>query len=77
LSDFGNRDVISVDGDSSKLKIHSFQVRSDLEAYLEWEKKVDWIFNCHVCSDKKEVKVMAIEFVDYTVIWWDHIVTSR
>jgi hypothetical protein len=28
---------------------------------------VDWIFNCHVCSEKKKVKIMAIAFVDYTV----------
>jgi hypothetical protein len=35
-----------VDGDldSVKLKIPNFQGKNDLEAYLEWEKKVDWIF---------------------------------
>ena len=41
MSDFGNRDVIGVDGDSSKLKIPSFQVRSDLEAYLSGRRR--WI----------------------------------
>ena len=33
-----------------KVTIHSFQGKSDLEAYLEWEKKVKLIFNCHYYS---------------------------
>ena len=30
--------------DTIKLKIPNFQGKNDLEVYLEWEKKVDWIF---------------------------------
>jgi hypothetical protein len=30
-----------------KMKILSFQGKSDPEAYLEWEKKVELIFECH------------------------------
>jgi hypothetical protein len=35
-----------VDGDlnSIKLKIPNFQGKNDIEAYLEWEKNVGWIF---------------------------------
>ena len=36
-----------MDVDNIKLKISNFEVKNDLEAYLEWEKKVDWIFDCH------------------------------
>jgi len=53
LSDFGNRGAMGVDRDSSKLKIPSFQGRNDPKAYLKWEKKVDWIFDCHVYSEQK------------------------
>ena len=29
------------------MKIPTFKGKNDLKAYLEREKKVDWIFNCH------------------------------
>ena len=42
------------DLDTIKLKIPSFQGKNDLEVYLEWEKKVDWIFDCHSYSEQKK-----------------------
>jgi len=44
---------------------------------LEWEKKVDWIFECHNYSEAKKVKLVVIEFTDYTLIWWDQNVICR
>ena len=32
---------------SIKMKIPSFQGKNDHEAYLEWEKKVELVFDCH------------------------------
>ena len=43
-----------IDGDNIKLKIPHFEGKNDPEAYLEWEKKVDWIFNCHSYSEQKK-----------------------
>jgi hypothetical protein len=61
-----------------KLRISNFQGKNDPEAYLEWEKKVDWIFYCHSYSkQKKKVKLVIIEFTEYALIWWDQIVISR
>jgi hypothetical protein len=57
--------------DAIKLKIPFFQGKNDPEAYLEWEKKVDWISDCHNYSEVKKVKLVAIEFTDYALIWWD------
>ena len=54
-----------------KMKIPSFQGKNDLEAYLEWEKKVELIFECHNYSEEKKVKLIVIEFTDYAIIWWD------
>jgi len=65
------------DLDAIKLKIPSFQGKNDPEAYLEWEKKVDWIFYCHNYSEAKKVKLVVIEFMDYALIWWDQNVISR
>ena len=39
-----------------KLKIPSFQGKNDLEVYLEWENKVEFIFECHNYSKEKKSK---------------------
>ncbi|XP_052882238.1 uncharacterized protein LOC128290571 [Gossypium arboreum] len=60
-----------------KLSIPPFQGRSDPKAYLEWEKKIELVFDCHNYSENKKVKLAAIEFSDYAMIWWDQLTTSR
>jgi len=65
------------DLDTFKLKIPNFQGKNDPEAYLEWEKRVDCIFDCHSYSEKRKVKLVIIEFTEYALILWDHIVISR
>ena len=42
-----------MDGDTIKMKIPNFQGKNDLKAYLEWEKKVNLIFDCHSYSKQK------------------------
>ncbi|KAH9717001.1 Endonuclease [Citrus sinensis] len=62
-----NRRARRIDHDlgSIKLKIPFFQGKNDLEAYLEWEKKVELVFDCHNYSkEKKEMKaIMRRRFV--------------
>ncbi|KAH9649369.1 hypothetical protein KPL70_025952 [Citrus sinensis] len=60
-----------------KMKIPSFQGKSDPEAYLEWEKKMEFIFDCHNYSEAKKVKLVVIEFSNYAITWWDQLVISR
>ena len=71
------RDGVDRNLGSIKLKIPSFQGRSDPEVYLEWEKKIELIFDCHNYSEEKKVKLAVIEFTDYAIIWWDQLVTNR
>ena len=59
------------------MKIPSFQGKNDSKASLEWEKKVELIFECHNYFEEKKVKLAAIEFIDYAIIWWDQLVMSR
>ncbi|XP_052483420.1 uncharacterized protein LOC128038888, partial [Gossypium raimondii] len=75
----GPRDRERTDGDLKNIKmaIPAFQGRSDPEAYLEWEKKVELVFECHNYSESKKVKLAAIEFSDYAIIWWDQLTMSR
>ena len=62
---------------SIKMKIPSFQGKNDPELYLEWEKKVELVFDCHNYSEMKKVKLAAIEFSDYAIVWWDQLVMNR
>jgi hypothetical protein len=71
------RDGVDRNLGSMKIKIPSFQGRTDPEAYLEWVKKIELIFDCHNYSEKKKVKLAVIEFTDYAIIWWDQLVTNR
>ena len=64
-------------GENIKLKIHNFEGKNDPDAYLKWEKKVDWIFYCHGYSEQKKVKLVMIEFTEYALIWLDQILTTR
>ena len=60
-----------------KMKIPSFQGRNDPEAYLEWEKKVEMVFDCHHYSEENKVKLEMVEFTDYAIVWWDQLVTNQ
>ncbi|RVW85617.1 Transposon Ty3-G Gag-Pol polyprotein [Vitis vinifera] len=60
-----------------KMKIPSFQRKNDPEVYLEWEKNVEFIFECHNYFEEKKVKLAMIEFTNYAIIWWDQLVMNR
>ena len=60
-----------------KMKIPPFQGKNDPEAYLEWEKNVELVFDCHNYSELKKVKLAAIEFSDYAIVWWDQLAMNR
>ena len=62
---------------SIKIKIPSFQGKNDPKVYLDWEKKVELVFDCHNYSELKKVKLAAIEFSDYAIVWWDQLVINR
>jgi hypothetical protein len=62
---------------SIKLKIPTFKGKTDLEAYLDWEKKVEMIFDIHRYSKEKKVKLAIVEFTDYAMVWWERLVVER
>jgi hypothetical protein len=81
--DFGHRGDFDDLGDidrnlgSIKLKIPAFKGKTDLEAYLDWEKKVEMIFDIHRYSEEKKVKLAVVEFTDYAMVWWEILVVER
>ncbi|GKV18389.1 hypothetical protein SLEP1_g28784 [Rubroshorea leprosula] len=52
---------------SIKMKIPPFQGKNDPDVYLEWEKKVELVFDCYNYFEEKKVKLAAVEFTDYAV----------
>ena len=60
---------------SIKMTIPTFQGKNDPELYLEWERKVEHVFDCHNYSKEKKVKLDVVEFTNYASIWWDQLVT--
>ncbi|KAI9173861.1 hypothetical protein LWI28_007727 [Acer negundo] len=76
---YGDRYGERVDNNlgSIKVKIPTFQGKTDPEAYLEWEKRIELVFDCHDYSELKKVKLAAIEFTDYAIVWLDQLIMSR
>ncbi|XP_031405679.1 uncharacterized protein LOC116214411 [Punica granatum] len=71
------RDTIDRNMGSIKLTIPPFQGKSDPDVYIEWERKVELVFDCHNYSKKKKVKLAAVAFTDYAIVWWDQLTVSR
>jgi hypothetical protein len=69
----GKRDRNQGDDSCSgiKMKVPSFHGKFDPEAYLEWEKKMELVFDCRDYSKAQKVKIAVIEFTNYAMIWWD------
>ncbi|XP_031387173.1 uncharacterized protein LOC116200464 [Punica granatum] len=78
----GRRDQAIRDGvdrniGSIKMTIPPFQGRNDPDAFIEWERKVELVFDCHNYSEEKKVKLAAVEFTDYAIVWWEKLVKER
>ncbi|PKI18366.1 hypothetical protein CRG98_049360 [Punica granatum] len=65
------RDTVDCNMGSIKLTIPPFQDKSDLDVYIEWERTVELVFDCHNYSEEKKVKLAAVAFTDYAIVWWD------
>lgn len=60
-----------------KERILPFQEKNDPDAYLEWEKRMELVFDCHNYSKLNKVKLATIEFTNYDIVWWDQLMLNR
>ncbi|XP_071902760.1 uncharacterized protein [Coffea arabica] len=60
-----------------KIKIPTFQGTSDPAVYLEWEQRIEMVFECQYYTEEQKVKLATFEFTDYAMVWWDQERTSR
>ncbi|XP_042408307.1 uncharacterized protein LOC121997755 [Zingiber officinale] len=71
------REAVDRNMGTIKLSIPPFQGKNDPDVYIEWERKVELVFDCHNYSEEKKVKLAAEAFTDYAIIWWDQLTLSR
>ncbi|XP_049414722.1 uncharacterized protein LOC125877483 [Solanum stenotomum] len=62
---------------SIKMKMPSFKGTRDPDLYLDWERQVEAIFDCHNYSEGKKVKLVVVEFSDYAASWWKKLARDR
>jgi hypothetical protein len=60
-----NYEDMDGDLDTIKLKIPNFQGKNDPEVYLEWVKKVDWIFYCRDYSETEAESCYGFDKATY------------
>ncbi|XP_071905971.1 uncharacterized protein [Coffea arabica] len=60
-----------------KMKIPPFQGKSDPDTYLEWESRVELVFDCNDYTDAQKLRLAVVEFTDYAIFWWEQVATSR
>ena len=50
-----------------KLKIQNFYGRSDREEYLQYERKIEHVFDCNNFNEERKLKLVVVELCDYTL----------
>ncbi|XP_006366953.1 uncharacterized protein [Solanum tuberosum] len=55
----------------------AFKGTRDPDLYLDWERRVEAIFDCHNYSEGKKVKLAVVEFSDYAASWWKKLARDR
>lgn len=38
---------------------------------------MEFVFECHNYSENKKVRLAVVEFLDYALVWWDQLVSTR
>ncbi|XP_010541207.1 PREDICTED: MARVEL domain-containing protein 3-like [Tarenaya hassleriana] len=64
-------------GADLKLKPPLFIGRIDPEAYLDWERRMDNIFDCYSYSDRRQVQYAAAQLAEGALAWWDRELAER
>ena len=54
-----------------------FHGKENLEAYLDWEMKVEQLFACHRVSEERKVPLVTLSFQDNALYWWTTLERER
>jgi len=53
------------------LNVPPFKGKSDPDAYLDMEMKIEHVFSCNDYTEEQKVKLAAVEFSHYALVWWN------
>ncbi|XP_068486553.1 uncharacterized protein [Phaseolus vulgaris] len=56
------------------VKLPSFSGFNDPTLYLEWEAKVEQLFNVYKFTEDQKVRLTSLVFLDHAIQWWQQIV---
>src|SRR3989449_9706743 len=59
------------------MSIRTFEGKHNADEFIEWERKVEQIFECHNYSEEKKSVLAAVEFKGYATFWWDQLKVQR
>ena len=54
-----------------------FHGKENVEAYLDWEMKVEQLFACHIVSEERKVPLATLSFQDNAMYWWNALESKR
>ncbi|KAG7536936.1 Integrase catalytic core [Arabidopsis suecica] len=60
-----------------KLTPPTFAGKSDPEVYMDWERRLEHIFECYSYGERRKVAVAAAQLTDNALAWWDRNVAER
>eukprot|EP00256_Glycine_max_P069316 XP_025983911.1 uncharacterized protein LOC113001425 [Glycine max] len=53
-----------------KLNVPPFKGKSDPDAYLDWEMKIEHVFAYNDYTEEQKIKLAIAKFSDYALVWW-------
>jgi len=56
------------------VKLHCFSGHNDPTLYLEWEVKVEKLFNVYKVTEDQKVRLTSLVCLDYVIQWWQQTV---
>jgi len=56
------------------VKLPSFSGSNDPSLYLDWEAKIEHLFNLYKVTEDQKVRLTSLVFLDYANQWWHKLV---
>nr|KYP47728.1 hypothetical protein KK1_030610 [Cajanus cajan] len=60
-----------------RVDLPPFHVKDNVDAYLDWEMKVEQLFTCHNVSEERRVPMATLSFQGYAMYWWTSLERER
>nr|KYP32760.1 hypothetical protein KK1_046459 [Cajanus cajan] len=61
----------------SRIDLPSFHGKEDVDAYLDWQMKMEKIFTCHQVGEERKVPLATLAFQGQAIYWWTTLVRER